>query len=542
MVKKAIKKMIQKFDNGATLVYAYNPLSTTTKAVIGFRCGSQFDGEYTGLCHLLEHMLFVGNSTKRRNKFAEIFRDTATYSNASTTFDTVSVNFDCPSVNLDTIMKVNSEILFTKEFDAKLLENEKSVVLHEYDSHFDSDQIQGYLNSLTRESIADDIIGCRFKRDYQDIYKIMLGTEESLSKITPQTLTDFSNKYFVGENMVMSVVSSLPFEVISEMCEKYFVSKVESKPKQKVTPKPYRDLLVYSFIKDHKYIHRDRPDSKEFQIKMIFKTPRYGYRDSMIYSMFDNYLFNGDTGLLMKKLRHETGITYTSWQSHFSPKNNASEYNTFNIYTDPQNAFLALKIFSETLGDVIKNGITEKQLEQFKFYISSMLERKYIKTYDCESLFFALVAKQNPFKTVNLNLDELTVEDINKHLRYTYGLSKVGLTFDGDLTKAQHKFTEKELKNIITMLSEEPLVVPDEVIQKNIDEFSEEYLSQIIPIPCLEVFLNDFNIQQLVMNELRDNIELLKYLEPSIKERCSKYHKLPKANVEIEEDEDELQY
>ncbi len=538
---RTVKKMMQKFDNGATLVYAYNPLSTTTQATIGFRCGSQFDGEYTGLCHLLEHMLFVGNSKERRDKFSEIFRDTATYSNATTTFESISVNFDCPSVNLDTIMKVNSEILFTKDFDARLLENEKHVVLHEYDSHFDDDTLQNYLSTLTRESLFDQIVGIRYKRNYEDIYQVLLGTEETLSKISPQTLTDFSNKYFVGENMVISVVSSLPFEVVSEMCDKYFVSKVESKPEHKVKLKPFRDLFVLSYIKKHTFLGFDRANAKEFQMKLIFKTPRYSDKDATIFRLFDRYLFNGDTGLLMKKLRHETGFTYTSWQSSFAPLGNSSQYSVFNLFTNPENAFIALKLFSETLGEVVKNGITEKELERFKFYVSSLNERVVLRAYDCDNLFYATIRKQNPFKGVDLNVDDLTVEDINRHLRYTYGLSKVGLTFDGDMTKAQHLYTEQELYDIIDDISAEPMTVPQEVIDSRIDEFTKDYTSQIIKVPPLEVFLEDFNIQHLIMKDLREKIKIL--YEPRSKERTSKFRTLPKANYnENADDQEKLEY
>ena len=52
------KPQIIECENGATVVYQKQKAFNGASFVIGFRSGAQLDGEYKGLSHLLEHLLF----------------------------------------------------------------------------------------------------------------------------------------------------------------------------------------------------------------------------------------------------------------------------------------------------------------------------------------------------------------------------------------------------------------------------------------------------------------------------------------------------
>ena len=75
----------------------------------------------------------------------------------------------------------------------------------------------------------------------------LLGTKETLNSITTQDLLDYKDKYFVTDNMVVSVVSSLPFEYVKKVVEEEFINKIPSKPQNKVdfkTSTSYFSMLV----------------------------------------------------------------------------------------------------------------------------------------------------------------------------------------------------------------------------------------------------------------------------------------------------------
>lgn len=520
-------KHIFKYSNGAVLVYAHNPLSKTTQAHIGFRCGSQCDGENKGLSHLLEHMLFNGEGKDKRS---EIIRLTDTYFNAHTSLHSIDIDFNCPSVNLSTIMQIGSEMLFQKHFDKKELENEKKVVLHEFDYNSD----MSIIDSITSEYERNFFINIAYpkvKKDYQNTDEIILGNEETLSKITPEILAEYSDKYFVSENMIMSVVSSLPFDQIKEMCDKYFMSKVVSKPENKVIPVNY---INNSFIRQHRMTVTHRQYVDECQINLLFRSPKYPSSKVYLLDLLNDFIFNDEFGLLQKKLRLSNGLTYTPYQ--YGHEFNNHLYSVIYFATDPEHGIEALKIVTSALGELVEKGISQSDLDKFKLFISSRLERQTKSFYSSENLFFTLVENKTPFETLKLDYESLTLDEVNEHIRNLYGMSKICLTIDGNVNRLQHIHTQEEIRQIIQDIYDEPLTVPEEVLNKRVAEFNIENTNSIISIPSLSNILADFHLKDRILKQMQS---MLIKETSTIESFSQKYRTLPKANLEIIENEDE---
>lgn len=501
--KNVINKAVHTFKNGVTLVYARQTIDSTTEATIGFRCGSQCDGDQHGLAHLLEHMLFMGLDKEKQNKYFKLAKQTDTYENAATSFDYISTDFNCPNSNLETIIKMESDILLgKKQFDPKVLENEKKVVLHEYDGRYDSETIAANIAELTGENYEELILKHNIKDEYAMIHDRLIGTPETLSTITPETLQNFIDKYFVSENMVISIVSSLPYEYIRSLVYQYYVSQVKSNPKNKVMPAKFFNT---TFIRKNKLVQRHVENALEFDCKVFFKTPKYSPQDTKLFKFVDNFLFNEFSGLLMQELRLKKGLTYTSFMRSISFNDEGNKIKRFDILTNPENAVEAIKIFTTTLGKLVENGITQEDLDSFKLQMISKKERKsYVLDNSSERLFQKVIKGKEPFqKTAQMDFENLTVEKVNQYLKNTYGYSKVGIIFDGDLNKAQHVLTQEQLTAVVEAIYSEPAGTNYEGLLK---DCLKEYQSHIIALPSLEEMTADFNLSQKALKKVQDQV------------------------------------
>lgn len=523
--KEIILKKVHKFENGATLIYARQFISTTTEASIGFRCGAQCDGEQYGLSHLLEHMLSKGVAKEKQKEYQNLILQTDTYDNAITSLDFISTEFNCPSCNLNTIFNIESDILLgEKHFDTKVLENEKKVVLHEYDGCYDKDIYDGFIDEILGISQENLILTSSFINQFKgitDIHQRLLGTAETLKDITPQTLQDYIDKYFVSENMIISVVSDLPYETILDYIQKYYISKVKSNPNNKVEP---ANFVEQTFTNEHKLVLSHKENAREFNCKVFFKTPKFEKKDSYLYMYLDNVLFNNFTGILMQKLREENGYTYTSYMSSIDFNEDGSNIKRFDILTSPENAIDAIKVFTTVLGKLIKEGISEKDLYNFKLKMLSREERRVIYSYSSYRLFYNAISGKEPFPApIKLDFENLSVDMVNDYLRKTYGMSNVGIIFDGDINKAQKILTEQELKQIENEIYSNPLGTDYVNV---INNFAIEYNNGITPLPTLKEMLQDFNLAEKILHEAFANYVNIKPVP--FKNENTKYNKIYK--------------
>ena len=203
------EKHIVKYPNGATFIYYQQNLNKTTDVTIGFLGGASLDGKKLGLAHILEHSLFFGTENMSRDEMNEIKNLTDTRYNAYTTQDCIADEFNCPSSSFENMLKINSDMLINKKIDPQVLENEKKVVLQELFMTLDNEQ----------HTMFDDInVSSSYKKG-----KDILGNVHTLSEITVDDIADYKTKYFTTNNMVVSVVSDLPYEQVKSLVEKHLI-------------------------------------------------------------------------------------------------------------------------------------------------------------------------------------------------------------------------------------------------------------------------------------------------------------------------------
>lgn len=495
------EKHIKKYPNGATFIYYQQNINSSTNATIGFVCGAEKDGKKHGLAHALEHCLFHGIPDMTGDEIDEYMHFNAVDHNAYTNQDVIAVKFDCPNTYLQEVMKINSDMLAKNDFDEKQWESEREVILQERNVREDN----------LKQSPIDTLDYIESKNTFG--LNRLIGNEKTLDKITTEDLKKYKNKYFVSENLVVSVVSSLPYDIVKDYVENYYINRFPSNPKNKVEPKKrtyeFNDSLLTLY----------RPGAKSFNIKFIFEGMKNQVKNE-VFSVFEEWYFNGLDGRLDKELRKNYPLTYSSYIYDYNPKDAC--FKVIDVTTSPDFANDAIYLTAETLKDLIDNGISEKDFYMFQKYFMANRERKTnLKMRSSGSMFNAIIAKKKPFvKDFYSKVLSLTREEINQYFKDIYGNSKLMLGYDGDIITANFHLLINE--PILTLNPEvwkslnDPLLTIDEVLEiyrpkDRLNEFKRYLESNIVTEPS--------NNLKPVLNKKSANEKIKEYFNSVLAEK-----------------------
>lgn len=190
-----LKKLISK--NNYNVFHYYTPNSEVIYTNFFIKAGSFNEKNNTnGVAHFLEHMNFQGFNNK--NKYEILFETSLLGEfNAYTSFFFTNYVFNCLRESFDDSLKLMSNMIFNSTFPVSEIEREKKVILEEW---------------RTSENNQHSIFYDEFCSKYFYDYKSVLGTEESINRITKNDLIDYRNKWYGKENMVIVVVGNITSE------------------------------------------------------------------------------------------------------------------------------------------------------------------------------------------------------------------------------------------------------------------------------------------------------------------------------------------
>ena len=163
---------------------------------------------YNGLAHLNEHMLFKGTEKRGAASINNILENVGGELNAYTTKEETVVHATVLKEDLRRAVELLLELLFTSTYPDKELLKEREVVYEEIISYKDS----------PADSIYEDF-ECRLFEGHPLQYPI-LGTRKTLSRIESSTLKEYLHKWFIPDNMAISVVADMEESQVVKIVER----------------------------------------------------------------------------------------------------------------------------------------------------------------------------------------------------------------------------------------------------------------------------------------------------------------------------------
>ena len=182
---------------------------------------------YNGLAHLNEHMLFKGTEKRGAASINNLLENVGGELNAYTTKEETVVHATVLKEDLRRAVELLLELLFTSTYPDKELLKEREVVYEEIISYKDS----------PADSIYEDF-ECRLFEGHPLQYPI-LGTRKTLSRIESSTLKEYLHKWFIPDNMAISVGADM---------EESQVVKIVERALRKYCPGQHCDIIRESSL------------------------------------------------------------------------------------------------------------------------------------------------------------------------------------------------------------------------------------------------------------------------------------------------------
>ena len=260
-----------------------------------------------GLAHFVEHTIFKGTTKRSSVRVINRIENVGGDLNASTSKEETDFYASFLSPFYPRTIELLADIFFNATFPEKELKKEKTVVFEEIN----------FYNDSPSELIFDDFESLIFQN--HDMGKSILGSKESVSKITRSDIKNFISSNYTLENIILCSVGNITHTQLVSLCEKHFGSIVISEGKRERKP-----FLNYS------------PQTKEIvkstsQTNVLTGVPAYDIHNSkrIPFLLLTNILGGqGQNTRLNMSIREKKGLAYTI-ESYF---NAFSDCGLFSVY------------------------------------------------------------------------------------------------------------------------------------------------------------------------------------------------------------------
>ena len=375
--------------NGIRLAHQYHE---SMIAHCGFmvNTGSRDESpDEAGMAHFIEHAVFKG--TKKRKAYHIISRleDVGGELNAYTTKEETCIHASFLYSEFDRTMELISDIMFHSTFPEREIEKEKEVII---------DEINSYLDTPS-EQIFDDFEEMVYGSS--PLARPILGKPESIRSFKRDDIEKFMAANYNTDEMVVAVVSSLPFTKVIKIFEKYF-GPVPGNPRSKER---------ISFSPAHYKPEKKTVEHDNNQTHCIIGNIAYDLRDERRLSLhlLNNILGGpGMNSRLNLSLREKNGYTYNV-EANYNPYIDSG---IFCVYfgTDKQHLNKSIALAHREFKKMRETKLGTLQLSKAK---KQLLGQLAIGAENKESLMLSMAKSMLVYNKVE-GLDEISqkIEDI----------------------------------------------------------------------------------------------------------------------------------
>jgi predicted Zn-dependent peptidase len=200
-------------DNGIRIISEEITYVRSVSIGVWVGCGSRYEkASINGAAHFIEHMLFKGTKTRSALDIAAEIDSVGGILNAYTGKEVTSYYIKIPDYHLPLAIDLLSDILNNSLFDNEEMEKERSVILQE-------------INMV--EDTPDDYIHDFFSDIFWKKHPLgfpVLGTRKTVSNLDRDSLLDFFNGNYTGDNLLIAAAGNMKHEDLVSLVRKHFSS------------------------------------------------------------------------------------------------------------------------------------------------------------------------------------------------------------------------------------------------------------------------------------------------------------------------------
>jgi zinc protease len=203
-----------KLDNGLTVIVKPDHRAPTAVQMLWVRVGSmdEVDG-YSGLAHMLEHMMFKGTKELKGGEFSQRIARLGGRENAFTNRDNTAYFQQIPANRLEEVMKLEADRFANNQWPDDEFKRELEVVKEERRWRTDDQP-----RALLWESLnATMWTASPYRRP-------VVGWMSDLEAMQPQDARDFYKRWYVPANAALVIVGDVDVQKARQLAQRYYGS------------------------------------------------------------------------------------------------------------------------------------------------------------------------------------------------------------------------------------------------------------------------------------------------------------------------------
>jgi zinc protease len=340
-------------NNGLTILLVENPSLPTVSITASVLAGARHDPESkAGLAIMVSRLLDEGTESRTSLEIADAIESVGGAIDTDGSFERIIAMAGVLNKDVDLGLELLSDLLIRPIFPQEYVDKEKERTLAEIVSAQDRPQV---------------VAGWAFNElVYQDhpLHRPSHGYPNTVERLTRDDLVEFHRRYFVPNNIILSVVGDFQVPEFLPKIEKAFggweakpvIFPIYPEPTRQNTKRvkfitmPAQQLNIYL---GHLGISRTNPDYYALQV-------------------LDTILGGGAgfTARIPQRLRDELGLAYTTFASITMTAGwDPGRFVSF-IGTSPENMKLAIDELLNEIRRIIEEPVTAQELQDAQDYLT----------------------------------------------------------------------------------------------------------------------------------------------------------------------------
>jgi zinc protease len=287
--------------NGLTVILEEDHSSSLVSIQVWIRSGSCFEGEFlgSGITHLIEHMVFKGETSRTSKWISEEIQRLGGDINAATSKEYTQFDVVIPSENLNNALSLIYRVIAMPEFPEEELKKEKDVILHEMDMIQD-DPHKYMVQEFFKKAFSGHPYG-----------EPVGGNKSLFSTIKREDVLEYYKSRYVPRNMMLVVTGDFKSDVLKSDIEKNWGKIPDAFVKQVYIPdKPQVKGYSNSILES---------DKGSFYIMLGFYSPSIVSPDYYAMDVLAQIAGGSEESRLRKKIRDKDGLVSNISAFNYTP-------------------------------------------------------------------------------------------------------------------------------------------------------------------------------------------------------------------------------
>ncbi len=345
---KTIKFEEEILENGLTVIYNVDKSAPIISTVLHYKVGSKDENpNRTGFAHFFEHLMFEATDHIPRATIDRYVNEAGGTLNAHTSFDETVYKFTLPSNELKLALWIESSRLRSLQVAAEGVETQRGVVKEERKVRYEN---------APYGSMLEKMMSNLFKNGSYSWTPI--GSAEHIGKATVKEFKEFYDNFYVPNNGVLVISGDFNVGDAKKYVNEYFGFHTKA-----VDPirAPFKlDPLTTEYRED---VIDDKAQLPGLFIG--YRGAKIGEDDYYSLNLLTNILAVGESSRMYKKLVDEEKLAVQT-ALYPLPLQNSGAILLVGIPTPGKDIKDLEEAIYEEINDVIKNGVTNEELEKSK--------------------------------------------------------------------------------------------------------------------------------------------------------------------------------